>query len=317
MTARPVDLALLLLLATLWGASFTFIKVGVETIPPVTFIAGRTGIAALVLLAIMRYRGIALPRDPALWRRFLFQACLNSVFPFTLIAWAEQTVDAGLATILNSSSPIFTFILTCFIVGRQAATGRKLFGVAAGMIGIVLIVGTGALSGIRQQILAELALVAATLCYAGAAMFSRNFEPAAGSIGSIRSKLRRAGPRSVEPRRRPAVDARAVGAVDRRARLPGGLFDGARVHDLLPAHPDAGPRGDDVAGLPAGSDRGRDRRRLSGRDAVPDDVDRLRLRHRGRSGDDAASSGDRRVEMTFAELTAAPGRPKARGVGPG
>ena len=188
MTARPVDLALLLLLATLWGASFTFIKVGVETIPPVTFIAGRTGIAALVLLAIMRYRGIALPRDPALWRRFLFQACLNSVFPFTLIAWAEQTVDAGLATILNSSSPIFTFILTCFIVGRQAATGRKLFGVAAGMIGIVLIVGTGALSGIRQQLLAELALVAATLCYAGAAMFSRNFEridpmlPAAGSL---------------------------------------------------------------------------------------------------------------------------------------
>ncbi len=81
MTARPVEFALLLLLATLWGASFTFIKVGVETIPPVTFIAGRTAIAAIVLLAVMRYRGIALPTDPALWRRFLFQACLNSVFP--------------------------------------------------------------------------------------------------------------------------------------------------------------------------------------------------------------------------------------------
>ena len=53
MTVRPVELALLLLLATLWGASFTFIKVGVETIPPVTFIAGRTAIAALVLLAVM------------------------------------------------------------------------------------------------------------------------------------------------------------------------------------------------------------------------------------------------------------------------
>jgi hypothetical protein len=256
----------------------------------------------------MRYRGIALPRDPALWRRFLFQACLNSVFPFTLIAWAEQTVDAGLATILNSSSPIFTFILTCFIVGRQAATGRKLFGVAAGMIGIVLIVGTGALSGIRQQVLAELALVAATLCYAGAAMFSRNFEridpmlPAAGSLicGAlvlVPLSLVVDQPWTLAP----------SGAVDRRARLPCGLFDGARVHDLLPAHPDAGPRGDDVAGLPAGSDRGRDRRRLSGRDAGPDDVDRLRLRHRGRSGNDAASSGDRRVEMTFAELTAAPG----------
>jgi len=187
-TARPADLALLLVLATLWGASFTFIKVGVETIPPVTLIAGRTSVAALVLLAVMRYRGIGLPTDRALWRRFLFQACLNSVFPFTLIAWAEQTVDAGLATILNSSAPIFTFLLTWCLAGRQAATGRKLFGVVAGMVGICLIVGVGALSGFAHQLIAELAIVAATVCYAGAAIFGRNFEridpllPAAGSL---------------------------------------------------------------------------------------------------------------------------------------
>ena len=63
MTARPVEFALLFVLATLWGASFTFIKVGVETIPPVTLIAGRTAIATLLLLAILRLRGITLPRD--------------------------------------------------------------------------------------------------------------------------------------------------------------------------------------------------------------------------------------------------------------
>lgn len=188
MTNRPVELALLLLLATLWGASFTFIKVGVETIPPVTLIAARTTLAAMTLLSVMRFRGLALPRDPALWRRFLFQACLNSVIPFTLIAWAEKTVDAGLATILNSTSPIFTFILTCCIAGRQAATGWKIFGIVSGMIGICLIVGVGALSGIHQQVLAELAIVAATICYAGAAIFGRKFDgmnpmlPAAGSL---------------------------------------------------------------------------------------------------------------------------------------
>ena len=188
MTARPVEFVLLFVLATLWGASFTFIKVGVETIPPVTLIAGRTAIAALLLLAILRLRGITLPRDFAPWRRFLFQACLNSVIPFTLIAWAEQTVDAGLATILNSSSPIFTFLLSWCLLGRQAATGPKLFGVVAGMIGICLIVGVGALSGFRQQLVAELAIVAATVAYAGAAIFGRTFGkidpmlPAAGSL---------------------------------------------------------------------------------------------------------------------------------------
>ena len=188
MTVRPRELALLLLLATLWGASFTFIKVGVETLPPLTLIAGRTSIAALILLAILGYRRIALPRDPKVWRQFLFQACLNSVFPFTLIAWAEQSIDAGLATILNSTSPIFTFLLTWLIAGRQHATGRKLFGVVSGMIGICLIVGVGALSGLREQLVPELAIIAATICYAGAALFGRNFErmdpmlPAAGSM---------------------------------------------------------------------------------------------------------------------------------------
>src|ERR1700755_3448789 len=94
------NLALLLSLATLWGASYTFIKIGVATIPPVTLIAARTLIAGGVLLMVMRLRGIAMPTDPAVWRRFMIQACLNSAVPFTLIAWSERYVDAGLATIL-------------------------------------------------------------------------------------------------------------------------------------------------------------------------------------------------------------------------
>src|ERR1700676_4575411 len=117
------ELALLLLLATLWGASYTFIKIGVASIPPLTLIAARTAIAGALLLAIMRGRGVALPADAATWRRFLFQACLNSVIPFTLIAWAEQSLDAGLATILNSSAPIFAFILTLCLAHRQSTAG--------------------------------------------------------------------------------------------------------------------------------------------------------------------------------------------------
>lgn len=192
LTARhpglALELALLGLLATLWGASYSFIKVGVETIPPVTFIAARTLIAGALLLAIMRARRLALPRDSATWRRFLVQACLNSVVPFTLIAWAEQTVDAGLATILNSTSPIFAFLLAAAIVRREPAVARKLIGVAAGLIGIGLIVGLEALGGLGRDLIAQLAIVAATICYAGAAIFGRGFKgldplvPAAGSM---------------------------------------------------------------------------------------------------------------------------------------
>jgi len=182
------EFALLLLLATLWGASYTFIKIGVASIPPLTLIAARTSIAGALLLAIMRGRGVSLPTDAATWRRFLFQACLNSVIPFTLIAWAEQSLDAGLATILNSTAPIFTFLLTALVTQHERVSPRKLFGVMAGVVGVCLIVGVQALGGLGRELVAQLATVTATIAYAGAAIFSRGFKgldpmaPAAGSL---------------------------------------------------------------------------------------------------------------------------------------
>jgi drug/metabolite transporter (DMT)-like permease len=183
-----LELILLGILATLWGASYSFIKVGVETIPPVTLIAARTLIAGSILLLVMRLRGIALPKDRGVWLSFLVQACLNSVVPFTLIAWGEKTVDAGLATILNSTSPIFTFLLAILLVRHEAVTIRKLLGVVAGMTGICMIVGLEAFEGFGTALIAQLAIVAATVCYAGAAIFGRRFKgldpivPAAGSM---------------------------------------------------------------------------------------------------------------------------------------
>ena len=182
------EIARLLVLSTLWGASYTFIKIGVHSIPPVTLIAARTLLAGTILIAVIRWRGLSLPRDPPTWRRFLVQACLNSVVPFTLIAWGEQTTDAGLATILNSTSPIFTFLLAVFITRHEYVTARKLFGVVAGIAGTCLIVGLQALGGLGHELWAQAAIVAATVCYAGAAIYGRSFQgldpimPAAGSL---------------------------------------------------------------------------------------------------------------------------------------
>ncbi|KQZ43017.1 EamA family transporter [Ensifer sp. Root558] len=187
-TNLSLELLLLLALATLWGASYTFIKIGIETIPPVTLIAARTLIAGALLLAVLRWRGLSLPRDAATWRRFLFQACLNSVVPFTLIAWAEQTIDAGIASILNATTPIFAFLMTALITRHEAVTARKLVGIVAGMTGISLIIGMEAFGGLGEQLLPQLAVVLATVCYAGAAIFGRGFKgldpmmPAAGSL---------------------------------------------------------------------------------------------------------------------------------------
>ena len=182
------ELPLLLVLATLWGASYTFIRIGVATIPPITLIAGRTAIAGMLLLVIMRARGVRMPTDAATWRRFLFQAGMNSVVPWTMVAWGERTLEAGLATILNSTAPIFTFFLTLLVTRHETLTVRKLIGVIAGMAGICLIVGVEALSGFGEHLTAQIVTLMAAICYAGAAIFGRGFKdldpmaPAAGSL---------------------------------------------------------------------------------------------------------------------------------------
>jgi drug/metabolite transporter (DMT)-like permease len=188
--ARPPgsELLLLLTLSALWGSSFTFIRIGVATIPPLTLIAARTLVAGSLLAAWLAACHIALPREPAVWRRFLVQALLNSVLPFTLIAWAEQSVEAGLATILNSTSPVLTFLVAWLVTRHETVTPCRLFGVTAGLAGICLIVGSDALRGVGDQVVAQLAIVAATVCYAGAAIYGRSFRelsavvPAAGSL---------------------------------------------------------------------------------------------------------------------------------------
>jgi drug/metabolite transporter (DMT)-like permease len=91
-------------------------------------------------------------------------------------------------TILNSTSPIFAFLLTAALTRHEPVTGRKLLGVVAGIAGTCLIVGVQALEGFGRELWAQLAIVAATVCYAGAAILGRGFKgldpimPAAGSL---------------------------------------------------------------------------------------------------------------------------------------
>lgn len=186
--ARRTDLALLLLLSLLWGASYALIRIAVETIPPLTLVAVRVAIATALLQLVLARQGSALPRDPRIWGRFAIQAAMNGILPFTLIAWGEQRIDSGLAGVLNSTTPIFVFLITRLWTRHEAATVRQLLGTLLGLAGIVAIVGPSALgAGLTGDVVAEGAIIAATVCYAVAAIFGRNFAglpaivPAAGS----------------------------------------------------------------------------------------------------------------------------------------
>ena len=181
-------MALVFLLALLWGSSYPQIKVAVETIPPLTVAALRSLIAGLLLLAFLGPTGARQLWKTATGSSELFtQSVFNCILPWILLSWAVQSIDAGLATILNSLSPIFIFLMTWGITKHEPATPRKFVGVSLGLAGVLAIVGVNALSGVGKNTLAELACVAGAFCYGIAAIVGRRFEgvsplvPAAGS----------------------------------------------------------------------------------------------------------------------------------------
>lgn len=167
--------ALLCLLALLWGSSYLLIKVAVETIPPITLIAARVFIAAIFLSTIVVWKGERLPRDGRTWRLLLVQSFLTSIGAWTVLAWGQQYVDSALASVLNSTSPVFVFLITFFFTRHETTSWLKLFGACMGVVGVSLIVGADALQGLGQQVLAQLAVLSGAVLYAGAAIFGKRF----------------------------------------------------------------------------------------------------------------------------------------------
>lgn len=187
-TPRWIDLALLLLLATLWGCAYTFTKVAVESIPPLTIAAVRVTVAGALLGVYIAYRGERIPRTAATWRRLFVQGCLNSIIPFTLIAWGQQHIDSGLAGILNATPPLFVLLITWLWTRHEPITGRKLAGVVSGLAGVTLIIGVDALGGLGTHTVAQIAITAASVSYAGAVIYGHrhvDITPAAIAAGTL------------------------------------------------------------------------------------------------------------------------------------
>ena len=172
-----LEIGLLLLLSLIWGSSFTLIKVAIDTIPPLTMVAARVSIAAVLLVAIARARGLSLPRGHKVWVALFVQGLLQSALPFTLISWGEKHMASGLAGVLNATPPIFVLLIGfAMSKGRRGIDIAKLAGVGLGLAGVILTIGPGAIHGVGETApFAQAAVLGASLCYALAAMWGRRF----------------------------------------------------------------------------------------------------------------------------------------------
>jgi drug/metabolite transporter (DMT)-like permease len=159
-------------LAVTWGASFLFIKIGLEGLSPGQVVLGRVVTGAVTLAAISLARRSRLPRDLATWAHLAVLAVLMCDAPFLLIAWAEQRIPSSLASIYNAATPLMTVIWGLAVLPGERPTRARLAGLATGFAGVVLVLAPWH-SGGHRQLLAQLACLAATVCYGAAFAYLR------------------------------------------------------------------------------------------------------------------------------------------------
>jgi drug/metabolite transporter (DMT)-like permease len=168
---KPRDFLALVLLGVLWGFSFIFIRVGVPELGPFFLMVLRVGLAAVALAPF----ALALGRLPELrerWGRFVVVGFLNAAVPFSLIAFAEITLTASLAAILNSTAVLFSALVAAVFLG-DPLTGTKIAGVILGIAGVAVLVGLAPLPPSGSALPAVGAMLLAAFFYALAGTYAK------------------------------------------------------------------------------------------------------------------------------------------------
>lgn len=174
-TMTPVEWSLLLTLSLLWGGSFFFNAIALSALPPFVVVAARVTLGALLLYAAVRTIGARMPTDARSWRAFAVMGLLNNVLPFSLIAWGQTSIASGLASILNATTPLFTVIVAHALTRDERLTPASVVGTIIGLAGVAVMIGIDTLADAGGHVLAELAVLAASVSYALSAVYARGF----------------------------------------------------------------------------------------------------------------------------------------------
>ena len=180
----------LLALAAAWGGIFLLNRFALDGFPPLTAVFLRLGLAAPLLLALVRLQGERLPTSLSAWSAFALMGFLNNALPFTLFVWAQQSIASGLAAIINATSPFFTALLAHVLTSDERLGTAKLTGLLLGLGGVIVLIGPGVLGGLDRDVVAELVLLLAPISYAFAGLWGRRFRalsPGVAACGMVLS----------------------------------------------------------------------------------------------------------------------------------
>jgi drug/metabolite transporter (DMT)-like permease len=173
---KSFDIGELVLLAALWGASFLFMRLGAHEFGPIALAAVRVGLASVMLIPLLASRGqlVALRTH---WKGMLLVGALNSAIPFALFSFAALSITAGLSSIVNATTPLWTAVVA-FVWMRQGLTPLRVLGLVIGFAGVAFLAWDKASfkpGADHSGLLAVLACATATFCYGVAANATKRY----------------------------------------------------------------------------------------------------------------------------------------------
>ena len=164
---------LFLALGFFWGSSYLWIKIGLESLPPLTLIAGRLLLGGAFLAAVVAIARQPLPRQPRQYGHLLVMAVVNIVFPFILITVGEQSIDSALASILNATVPLTVIVLAPMFLPDERITLPKVAGLGLGFAGVILLVAPDLVNLSDADLSGELMMIGSSVCYGIGNVYSK------------------------------------------------------------------------------------------------------------------------------------------------
>ena len=166
---------LLVILAVLWGASFLFVGMAVKDLPVFTIVLARLGLAALALVPVALALGHRLPSTLREWWPFAVMGILNNVIPMSLIVAGQTQIAAGLASVLNATTPLWALLVAYGLAGEKLAL-NKIAGVLLGIAGVAVLMGPAALVGKASSVIGMLCVLGGALSYGFSGLWGRRFK---------------------------------------------------------------------------------------------------------------------------------------------
>jgi drug/metabolite transporter (DMT)-like permease len=173
-SSSRIDWLLFILLGFVWGSSYLFIKIGVDAgLPPLTLVMLRLLLGFALLAVVVGIAREPLPRDLRTYGHLIVMSVFSIVVPFSLITWAEQSVDSSLAAIINGAVPLFVIPFAAVFLRDERLSLPRIAGVALGFVGVAILVGFDPAKIASGGLAPQLALVGATVSYAVGAVYAR------------------------------------------------------------------------------------------------------------------------------------------------